>query len=143
MAPTNIHKIIRDLEERIDSISEEKSRGFVRQMVADLARDGDSFHCTLKQRQYLLSLWYQTAPAVQEKPKSRLDELRARKAKILKGQRRRQVRENRAAAMDAGGSRWALQAIADNGVSAKMRHRRSICSELHKNPLLKTGTKRA
>lgn len=141
--PTNIHEIIRLLEERIESMPDEHAKRFVRDMAAKLDKFGDTFNASPKQHGYLWALIEQTFWSTENgKPKSRLEELKDRKAKLLKKQRNHKAQVGWARSADAAGVGVVMRQISEQPVTARMRHDKSISRQLHNAPLLKTGTKR-
>jgi hypothetical protein len=125
MIPKDVHKIIRHLQEHADQLSENQRR-FVDQMVARLNKYGDGFYCSWRQRMYLSGLYSKLSKTELEKPKSRLDELKERKRKLLAkvGQQRRS--KDRATELDVRGIPIVLGNIAANPVNVKMRHDKSV-----------------
>ena len=143
-APEHIRSLIRGVYERIDKVPDDESRAFVQMMFARMQQYGDRLMCTFKQRQYLLSLWHQTRTAKEKtaKPKSGLDQLRARRDKITNKHRKSRKKTKRAADMAVAGIHMALKSTREDAVTAKTRHKRSQCRQFTKNRLLIKGSKR-
>jgi hypothetical protein len=142
MIPKEVSKIIRYLEERADQLNE-KGRAFVRDMVERLDRHGDKLYCTWKQRTYLIGLYAITQKTEPEKPKSRLEELKERRAKLLSKTGKRRRRKGRATTLEAMGATRIIKEMAlATPVTARMTHRKNIDRQLDNNKLLIRGTKR-
>lgn len=140
----NIHRTVRFLEENLQAVPED-SRKFVSDMVGKLDQYGDSFYVTPKQSYYLRSLEGRVRKALgvhfEDRPLSRLDELKAKRHKILSGQIRRGRKARNLNAMRAGGVAIVAKDIVDSPIDARMRHQKSRCRQLTANPLLIVATK--
>lgn len=142
MIPTDIHKVIRYLEEHADRL-QEKGRGFVLQMAARLDKYGDEFFCTWKQHKYLHFLYSMLSKAEPEKPKSNLEKLKERRMQLLKKTAKRRSREYKEDKAVSLGTGLALRNIViENPTTAKIRHAKNRKRQLSNNRLLIKGTKR-
>ncbi len=98
---TNIHAVIRFLAEHIDDTSP-KSRNFIRTEELRLDSMGELYTCGFRQNQWLVSLEAQLRRKLSVetgKPKSRLDELKEKRAKILT-----KVKRSRLAGIEESGA---------------------------------------
>jgi len=119
---------------------------FVEQMIAGLEKYGDSFFVSRRQRGFLCAIIGQYLPQTKtsDKPKSRLQELKEKKAMLLAQSRRAALRKtsvnNQKSIALAKLGAGELQV--SDAPTAKMRHAKSLARQLHHAPLLAKTTKR-
>lgn len=101
MAESDIHKIIRLLERHVEQFDDYDQR-LVRDMAASLDERGECFTCTLRQSRRLRWLAFKIEKG-EEKPKSRLEELKEKRDKLFKSIRRRARKVEQINAALAGG----------------------------------------
>src|SRR5262245_9912470 len=103
MISRNIHQAIRYLEKNISLIDSETGREFIKQMIDRLDQYKDRFLCSVPQSKFIWSLCGQVNVKLGGPPKSSLGELKARRAKIIKRQRKDRIEKGRVDQVTAAG----------------------------------------
>ena len=143
MTKTNLHQTIRYLERHLDLVDDDRQLGFVKQMIEQLDQQGDVFVCSSKQARFLFAIWsnvYQKESG--DRPKSRIEQLREKRNKILKGGRRRASKRIRANEMEANGIGLVMKNISEGTPEARLVHDKNLRRQLTANRTLIKGTKR-
>lgn len=140
MIPTSLSDIINHLHDRLDEVPDDKSKGFIEKMMTKLTKYGELLFVTRGQRKYLVSLYGRLNPT-EEKPKSGIEELKRRKADLIKKSQYRKKQAQKLNRSVAGGLGLLVKNMEINQEKATMRHHKSYKRQLAKNRLLIKGTK--
>lgn len=134
---TNIYKTIEFLSanlEKIRSNFDKKVLGFAEQQIEKYQKYGEKYYCSPRQRGFLRSVEARLHVLLKtgEKPKSKLDELREKRRKILKRISKDNDLVARGNQMTAADVPSAIIGIANASNDAAMRHSRSKRMQIDK-----------